>query len=392
MPHNIPAKMMLAMVLDALPVRMFWKDRQSRFLGCNQHFANDAGALHPSDLVGKTDYDFYPWDQADAFRADDAAVIRDGRPRLAIEESLTLASGEVMWLETSKIPLKDASGAVIGVLGTYQDVTERRRAVEERARLMDELEIARDAAMSASNAKSLFVAGMSHELRTPLNAIIGFAELLEENDNISDPEAAGDVQKIIRAARHLLGLVNDVLDMSKISAGAITVQRDIVLPAAVVGEVMSTLEQAAKKNQTTLRWAAPPPAVTTTCDAVKLRQCIFNLISNACKFTRAGVVDVGMEIVETGREASFVVTVRDTGIGMTPTQLDKLFQPYVQADVGVSRLYGGTGLGLAITRSLAQAMGGDVSVTSEVAVGSTFVLRLPCPTVAGKPRSAVVAA
>jgi signal transduction histidine kinase len=228
---------------------------------------------------------------------------------------------------------------------------------------------------------------MTHELRTPLNAIIGYAELIQEDASDISSQTNSDLARILVAGRHLLSLVNDILDISKIGAGAVVVQQDIVMPAAIVGEVMDALGGAAARNSTRLRWTKPPTMVTTLCDAVKLRQCVFNLVSNACKFTANGEVTISLAIDEESDAPAFTVEVRDTGIGMTAEQLSRLFQPFSQADASITRAYGGTGLGLALTRSLAQAMGGDVSVTSAPGEGSTFSLRLPCPTVAGKRRT-----
>jgi signal transduction histidine kinase len=233
----------------------------------------------------------------------------------------------------------------------------------------------------------LFVANMTHELRTPLNAIIGYAELIQEDTNDVADQTKSDLARILVAARHLLGLVNDILDISKIAAGAVVVQQDIVMPAAIVGEVMDALGAAAVRNSTRLCWSKPPTSVTTLCDAVKLRQCVFNLVSNACKFTANGEVGISLTVDEDGPAPIFAVEVRDTGIGMTAEQLSRMFQPFSQADASITRAYGGTGLGLALTRSLAQAMGGDVAVTSTPGEGSTFTLRLPCLAVAGKRRA-----
>jgi signal transduction histidine kinase len=283
--------------------------------------------------------------------------------------------------------MRSNDGQVIGIICTYQDITHERRMREERDRMIGELTIARDQAISANAAKSMFVANMTHELRTPLNAIIGYSELIQEDASEISSQANSDLTRILLAARHLLGLVNDILDISKISAGAVVVQQDIVMPAAIIGEVMDALGEAATRNSTKLRWTKPPTMVTTLCDAVKLRQCVFNLVSNACKFTAHGEVTISLAVDEEGEDQSFTVEVRDTGIGMTAEQLSRLFQPFSQADASITRAYGGTGLGLALTRSLAQAMGGDVSVTSTPGEGSTFTLRLPCPAVAGKRRA-----
>lgn len=149
MPTSLSPTQMLELVLNALPVALFWKDRDSRILGCNQKFADDSGVAHPADLVGKTNFDFYPIDEAEAYRADDLHVINTGLPKLGIEEPLHLPNGETAWVETNKVPIRNALGAVVGVLGTYRDVTERRRLNDERVRFSLELAIARQAATLA---------------------------------------------------------------------------------------------------------------------------------------------------------------------------------------------------------------------------------------------------
>jgi PAS domain S-box-containing protein len=373
---SIPVELMLTLVLDALPVGVFWKDRDSRFLGCNQKFADDSGVAEPADLIGKTNFDFYPREQAIAFRADDMEVIATGQAKLAYEEPLLLPSGKTIWVETNKLPLPNAAGEIIGVLASYHDVTERRRAA-------DELRVARDAAMAANAAKSSFVANMSHELRTPLCTIIGYAELMQETGALANAPPNRDLATILVAARHLLGLVNDVLDMSKIAAGQISLQDDVASPAALIDEVLDSLGRMAEQNATKLGWADRPPSFMTRCDSVKVRQCVFNLVANACKFTKNGVVDVALILDQDGAEPAYQVVVQDSGIGITPAQMADLFQPFNQADPVIAGIYGGTGLGLSITRSLARAMGGDVVVQSTLGRGSTFTLRLPYTAVLG---------
>ncbi|MES1158710.1 MAG: HAMP domain-containing sensor histidine kinase, partial [Terricaulis silvestris] len=207
--------------------------------------------------------------------------------------------------------------------------------------------------------------------------IIGYAELMQEASAIASAPPNRDLATILVAARHLLGLVNDVLDISKIAAGQISLHDDVASPAALIDEVMDSLGRAAEKNATKLGWAAPAPSFMTHCDPVKVRQCIYNLVANACKFTKNGVVDVALILDQDGAEPAYQVAVRDSGIGMTSAQMANLFQPFHQADPVIASRYGGTGLGLSITRSLARAMGGDVLVRSAQGRGSTFTLRLP---------------
>lgn len=374
MTPGLLAETMLTAVLDALPGGVFWKDRDSRFLGGNRQFLEDCGVACAADIVGKTNFEFYGA-QAEAYRADDLNVMTTGDAKLGIEEPFKLASGKTIWVETNKTPLLDAAGEVVGVLGAYQDVTARRNAADERERLIADLTTTRNFAIEAHATKSMFIANMSHELRTPLNAIIGYGELIQEE---ASAQSARDIQRILVAARHLLGMVNNILDLSKISAGAMSMRPEVVSPSAVISEVIDALQQFAAQNQTQLRWSDGTPAFETWCDAVKLRQCLFNLVSNACKFTKGGTVDVALSCAVHDGAPVFVTTVRDTGIGMSPDQVERLFTPFVQADGNISRVYGGTGLGLAITRSLAQIMGGDVAVRSTFGEGSTFVLTLPC--------------
>lgn len=365
---TIPSDIMLGLVLHALPARIILEG--SRFHVCRREpkFAEDAHVGAPIELVGKCDFDFYPQEQAEAFRADDRQVIESGKAKIGIEEPLTLANGETIWLETSKLPLINAAGQIVGVLGSYRDVTERKRAAEERQRLVEELTVARDPALKANAAKTIFIANMSHELRKPLNAIIGFSDLLleEDSEGMSREELTQDLMKIRAAAGQLLGVVNDILDLSKLSSGRVILKDDPISPSALIEEVMETLSRMAEAHNVRLAWDAPPPSFWTLCDGRKLRQCLFNAISNASKFTRNGDVLVRLEQVSIAGAERVVVTVRDSGIGMNADQLRRLFLPFAQVDASVRRSFGGTGLGLAVTRSLVELMGGEISVERTV--------------------------
>jgi signal transduction histidine kinase/CheY-like chemotaxis protein len=229
----------------------------------------------------------------------------------------------------------------------------------------------------ASQHKSQFVASMSHELRTPLNAIIGLTEMMVTNaTRFGTDKAAEPLRRVHRAGTHLLGLINQVLDLSKIEAGKLELSPEPVSVAPLIEEVVGTARQLAEQNKNRLIVQTQDRLGPLTVDPMRLRQILLNLLSNACKFTKQGEVTLSVRKVVDGRHwVEFAVA--DTGIGMTAEQQAKLFEEFSQADSSTARRYGGTGLGLAITRKLARMMGGDVTVTSEPGRGSTFTVRLP---------------
>ncbi|MDX2276497.1 MAG: ATP-binding protein [Hyphomonadaceae bacterium] len=236
---------------------------------------------------------------------------------------------------------------------------------------------ARAAAESANLAKSQFVAAMSHELRTPLNAIIGYAELLAEDaEDRQDGAAKSDLNRINTAARHLLAVINDILDLSKIEAGRMDVLAAPANPAALAAEALATALPLAAANGNTLSHEIAD-IQSSFIDAQKLRQCLLNLLSNACKFTSGGEVKLSMHAEFVDGEERLVFTVRDTGIGISPEQAARLFRPFAQATSAVTKRYGGTGLGLMLTRRMAELMGGGVSVESALGEGATFTLWIP---------------
>ncbi len=262
--------------------------------------------------------------------------------------------------------LVDVDGESFGVVALYHDITEL-------------LEARRDAE-SASGAKSQFLASMSHELRTPLNAIIGYSEMLQE-----DAEDAGqdvfvpDLQKIHSAGRHLLALINDILDLSKIEAGKMELHIESFDAQDVIDQVTTTIQPLIAKNGNELVVRGADRVGLMQSDATRLRQVVLNLLSNASKFTENGVISLEAErrIPPDGDAEWIEISVRDTGIGMTDEQLGRLFEAFSQAESSIARRFGGTGLGLAISRRFCRMMGGDIYVDSEPGVGSTFTVRLP---------------
>jgi signal transduction histidine kinase len=254
----------------------------------------------------------------------------------------------------------------------------QREIAQQLAGLVKELRVAQQHAEAATRAKSDFLASMSHELRTPLNAIILYSELLQE---VAEDEGAQgfitDLQRIQSSGKHLLDLINGILDLSKIEAGKMTVSLDTFEIRAMIDGLVDTVEPLVQKNENTLIVKCGVEVGAMTADLTKTRQILLNLLSNAAKFTRAGSIelDVQRRTVAGCPSIQFIVT--DTGVGMTPEQTSKIFDPFTQADVTTTRKYGGTGLGLALVSRFCRLMGGDVAVKSQPNAGSRFTVRLP---------------
>jgi signal transduction histidine kinase len=243
-------------------------------------------------------------------------------------------------------------------------------------RLFDEIQEKSRQLAEASQHKSQFLANMSHELRTPLNAIIGVTEMLREdaeglNQNLEP------LDRVLGAARHLLALINDILDLSKIEAGRMELQLETFALAPLIASVVTTIEPLAAKNGNQVTVACNPGIGALHADQMRLRQAMLNLLSNANKFTDRGTITLEARQGKENSREEVTIAVADTGIGMTPEQMGKKFQEFSQADASTTRKYGGTGLGLAISKRFCQMMGGDITVKSEPGRGSTFTIRLP---------------
>ncbi|MEY3297990.1 MAG: hypothetical protein RLZZ597_1250 [Cyanobacteriota bacterium] len=488
------SRQFLQTVLDTVPLRVFWKDVNSTYLGANQRFLRDAGLREPTELVGKDDFDL-PWNETEAelYRADDHAVIESGEARLGILETQHQQGGGEIWVETSKLPLRNLAGEIIGILGTYQDVTDRRNAELALQRQLAAIEAAVDGIailqdgqylyLNSSHAKMFgyesaadligqgwailyspeelerfdrevfpvlleqkswqgeatatrkdgttfpeqlsltfaadnllicvcqdisdrkaaeaelrrtnteleratrlkdeFLANMSHELRTPLNAILGMTEGLQEEVfgivNERQLYALGTVEK---SANHLLALINDILDVAKIESGQITLDCTYVSIDQICASSLAFVKQQAFKKNIQLNTEIPAHLPEIWVDEIRMRQVLLNLLNNAVKFTlEGGIITLRVSQVPPAAETSgppfLRLTIEDTGIGIAPENIAKLFKPFVQIDSALNRKQTGTGLGLALVKQIVELHGGQVKLTSELGVGSCFAIELP---------------
>ncbi len=299
------------------------------------------------------------------------AVIEGGGAHWSDEYRFLEADGGYANVLDRGFVLRDQLDRPVRMIGAMQDITHRKRYEEE-------LTAAKDAAEQANQAKSQFIANMSHELRTPLSAVIGYTEMLEEEaEDLGAESMLEDLRKINGNARHLLSLINDVLDISKIEAGKMEVHSEDFDVAEVVSEASETVEALVAKNANTLTVAIGEGLGRMHSDVVKVRQCLFNLLSNASKFTEKGQIALSVNRVTSEDLDWLEFRVRDTGIGMSPEDMGKLFQRFSQADSSTTRRFGGTGLGLSITQAFCTMLGGDISAESELGKGTIFTMRLP---------------
>ena len=372
---------MLKTLVETLPDLVWLKDPDGIFLACNRAFEQIFDARE-ADIIGKTDYDFVSREMADFFRSHDQEAIAANAPRKN-EEWVTYArDGRHVLLETIKVPMRAGDGKLLGVLGVSRDITKRRRTQEELERhrhhleelienRTQELAIARDAALAANRAKSAFLAHMSHEIRTPLNAITGMVHMMRRN-GLPLPQLER-LEKIDRAGQHLLGVVNNVLDLSKIEADKLALD-EIEFPlASLFANISAMLADRAAAKGLALKIAGNLPPLRVSGDLTRLQQGLLNFTANAITFTESGEITIGCTVLEEdGSSLLLCFEVRDTGIGIEPAQVERLFNAFEQATPSTTRKYGGTGLGLAITRKLAELMGGTAGADGQPGVGSRF--------------------
>jgi two-component system, sensor histidine kinase and response regulator len=356
---------LLRTLIDNMPDRIYVKDAKSRWVVANRALAELVGATNPEELLGKTDFDYFPKELATDFFSDEQAIIQSGQALLNHEEKRVDAEGNAKWTTTSKVPWRDESGKVVGIMGIGRDITRRVAAEEESKR-------AKEAAETASRAKSEFLANMSHEIRTPMNGIIGMTELALDTELTTEQRDYLSMVKL--SAESLLTVINDILDFSKIEAGKMDLDcTDFNLRESLEETLRTFGVRAGEKGlELACDIRANVPEVIVG-DSKRLRQVVVNLLGNAIKFTEHGEVVLRVEVQQVKeRSVELHFIVRDTGLGIPKEKQDLIFGAFAQADTSSSRKYGGTGLGLTISSRLVAMMGGRIWLESEAGIGSTF--------------------
>jgi PAS domain S-box-containing protein len=374
----VPARVRAA--LDTMAEGLLVIDTKGYVMLANQAFAELLGK--PADQLAARPVSSFAWQAADGVPMPEADhpwthALRNAKPLRNARVYLEDRYGKRRSFQVNCSPVLGAGSKPGGALISLDDVTElQEKEVELRA--------AKDEAESANRAKSDFLANMSHEIRTPMNAILGFTELLRRGYHRSDEEMRKHLNTIHSSGKHLLELINDILDLAKVEAGKLEVERIPCAPQSVVREVVEVLNVRAQEKGTYLRFeCATPIPEQIESDPVRLRQIVTNLVGNAIKFTEKGGVTVLLALRDEGAGPRLAIDVVDTGIGIPPNKLDSVFDPFTQAESSTTRKYGGTGLGLTISRRFARALGGDITVSSEIGKGSVFMVRVDPGPLAG---------
>ncbi len=375
------SRQLLEAIIDNSTAVIYVKDTQGRFMLVNRHFEKLFN-ITKTGSIGKTDHDLFPKDLADKFRANDLKVAASGTVLIS-EEAAPHEDGLHTYISI-KAPLYGEDAAIYAVCGISTDITDLKQVENELKDYRDhleelvdkrtvDLEAAKERAEESDRLKSAFLATMSHELRTPMNSIIGFTGIMLQG--LSGPlndEQKEQLSMVKNSADHLLNIINDLLDISRIESGQLKISAESFNIHESINKVVQTIAPLAEKKGLSLIFEEAPDIGEVVSDRRRVEQIILNLVNNAIKFTEIGEVRIKCKV----SNGYLITSVKDTGIGIKPADIDKLFKPFQQIDMGLDRKREGTGLGLSICKKLAGLLGGDIKVESKVGEGSTFTLTL----------------
>jgi len=354
-------------LLDNIPDNIFFKDLQSKFIRVNKSMANLFGLISPVNAIGMSDKDYFNPEQAEQTSKDEQEIIKTRVPIIDKVEVEILKDKAPTYVSTTKMPLIDTKGNVIGTFGISRDVT-------EKTKMLEDLTIAKEKAEESDRLKTAFLNNISHEIRTPMNAIIGFSELLN-NTSLPPDKHKKHTETIIKSSRQLLSIITNIINISTIEAGQHMVYDNLVDLNSIFKQMSDQFTPTAKKNNITLTYTTSLPnneAIITT-DIKKVTEILNHLIGNALKFTEEGYVKFGYTLKLNEIECY----VEDTGIGIAPEFHNEIFNRFRQIELTESRLYGGSGLGLTISKAYTEILGGKLWLNSESGKGSTFYFTIP---------------
>ncbi|SPE29839.1 putative Histidine kinase [Candidatus Sulfotelmatomonas gaucii] len=362
---NESEHLMLRAVVASLPDLIYFKDKESHFLLANPAQRKFISGDPQKDVIGLSDFDFYPEENASAFFKDEQEIIRTGEPVVSQAERVRDFQGNDIWLLTTKVPFRDKDGTVAGIIGIGRNVTVQKQIEFEMIQSQAQAE-------AANRAKSEFLANMSHEIRTPLNGVVGMTELALDTELTQEQREYLETVKL--SAGSLLNVINDILDFSKIEAGKIDIEKvDFDLRECVETTLKTMALRADEKGLELLCDIADDAPAIVRGDSLRLGQMIMNLVGNAIKFTSQGQVALKVEVESRrGDQTILHFVVADTGVGIPKDKQKAIFESFTQADASTTREFGGTGLGLTITSRLAAMMGGRIWLISEPGKGSEF--------------------
>ncbi len=358
----------LEYLAECMPGNFYWKDDSGRYLGCNSPLIRAAGLPSADKLIGKTDAQLWP-EQAHVLKEHDRLVMETGEIQY-FEECVIPKDGPPAYYTVVKMPLKDQAGNTIGIIGNSINITHEKE-------IQAQLEREKERAEEANKAKSHFLAMMSHELRTPLNAVLGMAQILMSKELTHEQQEC--IEIILDSGKHLLSLINNTLDFSKLEAGKLKFEPASFDLQEMLEETITSISHMAKQKEVEILLDYEPGLPTAVySDAHHIRLIVINLLSNAIKFTNTGHIIVSVGGAQKKKNSMvFCLSVSDTGIGISRDMLEHVFKRFTQLDPSLKRRYEGTGLGLAICKQLTDSMGGRVEVDSLPGKGSTFSCHLP---------------